>query len=125
MKPMPPSAPRPLLGPVALLMALSWVTGGCATLSTVRQAQGTGTKKVYAVPLTQLSSKARNALRIPGIPGTGYSIRGAGLRPRLAPGQDAPQAPLQSLHKRLIPQRAPRASVRLNPVDLLAREPAL
>ena len=55
------------LGSVVLLMTLTSATVGCATISTVRQAQGTGTKKVYAVPLSDLSSKVRKALGVLGL----------------------------------------------------------
>ena len=64
---MPPSTHRLWLGSVALLVALSCTSAGCATTSTVRQAQGAGTKKVYAVALPELSSKARRALGILGL----------------------------------------------------------
>ena len=70
MKPMPTLATRSIqrrFASVVLLMALTSATVGCATISTVRQAQGTGTEKVYSVPLSDLSSKARKALGVLGL----------------------------------------------------------
>ena len=55
------------LGSGALLVALISATVGCATISTVRQAQGTGTAKVYPIPLSDLSSKVRKTLGTLGL----------------------------------------------------------
>ena len=70
MKPMPIHPAMSLqhrLGLGILLMTLTSATVGCATISTVRQARGTGTKKVYAVPFSDLSSKVRKALGVLGL----------------------------------------------------------
>jgi len=48
-------------------MALTSATTGCATLSTVREAQGTGTAKVYFLSLSDLAPKARKALGTLGL----------------------------------------------------------
>ncbi len=65
MKPMPTLSAFSVqrrLGLTVLLLTLTSVTVGCATISTVREAQGTGTAKVYSISLSDLAPKARKAL---------------------------------------------------------------
>ena len=63
----PTSSAQRRFSSIVPLLALTCATVGCATISTVRQSQGTGAKKLYAVPLSDLSSKARKALGLLGL----------------------------------------------------------
>src|SRR3990167_9363709 len=65
MKPMPTLSAFSVqrrLGLTVLLLTLTSAAVGCATISTVREAQGTGTAKVYPISLSDLAPKARKAL---------------------------------------------------------------
>ena len=57
----------PAFGLAMLFMTLTTAIVGCATISTVREAQGTGTAKVYALPLSDLSLKTRKTLGALGL----------------------------------------------------------